>query len=437
MKSLQTPQRARSGSPAGRTLLWLAMLLFVSSAHGTALAAEIVGGSRTYMQFRETAAGNTLMPIYEYLNLSVRDIGAGSVSFHMGGWLRYDLKDDSFGKDSNSDLQYAYLSYRHGSSNAAVNLGRIMVFEGVAAERLDGVYARTDLRAGFGVSAFGGAPVMTNEGDDSGASSIYGARISHQKDNLYIIGLSALQQEKNSHDFRDEQGLDLWVRPVRLVELMGRSTYNDRLDGWMQHAYTLLLGPFGKLKVNAEASRVNYEYFFDGATNNAFTFSPAGPVDPKEKLDILGATLSYPLTERMTLSVERRQYDYAVAGSADAVGAGLRYSLPGEMAAGGSVRRMDGETERLRYDEYRVYGYKKYGRLDVTVDLLEVAYDAAINGETSARSASLGAGYDLTEKLRLGADVQYGRNPDFDREVRGFVKLIYQFQFAAGKGKGV
>ena len=36
------------------------------------------------------------------------------ISFHFGGWLGYDLQDDSFGNDKKkgSDLQYGYLSYR-------------------------------------------------------------------------------------------------------------------------------------------------------------------------------------------------------------------------------------------------------------------------------------------------------------------------------------
>lgn len=402
-----------------------------------ASAADISGESRTYLMYRESASGDNLLPLYEYLNLSVQDVGAETISFHVGGWLRYDLQDDTYGKDRDSDLQYAYLSYRRKEANAVVNLGRIMVFEGVAAERLDGVYAGADLKSGFGVSAFGGTPVMTSEGDDSGTNSIYGARVSHQKDNLYTVGLSYLKQEKNSYYFREEQGLDLWVRPVDKAELMGRSAYNDRMSGWMQHTYNLLLGPFEKLKVNAEFSRINYEYYFDGSTNNAFTFTPGGPVDPKEKLDLRGGTLFYPVTDKMTASVDYKQYDYAVAGSASSLGAGVRYSLTGSMAVGGSLRRMDGESDRLSYYEYRVYGFKKYGRMDVTVDLLDVAYDADINGESSALSASLGAGYDLNEKLRLAADVQYAKNPDFDKDVRAFLKLLYRFEFSAGKGKGV
>ena len=400
-------------------------------------AADLSGESRTYLQFRESESGDKLLPIYEYLNFSVQNTGKAEISFHVGGWLRYDLRDDSFGKDKNSDLQYAYLSYRHKEANAVVTVGRIMVFEGVAAERVDGVYARTDLKKGFEVSAYAGASVLTNEGDDSGTNTIYGARAAHSKDGLYTIGLSYLKQEKNSTDFREEEGLDLWVRPTRSVEIMGRSAYNAQADGWMQHAYNILLGPFAKVRLNAELSRTNYEYYFDGTTNTAFIFTPGGTVDPKEKLDLAGLTASYPVTDKVNVSLDIKKYDYTIAGSANYFGASARYAPSKDMAAGLSLHRMDGATDRLSYDEYRLYGTKRYGKANVAVDLLQVKYQEAINGVSNASSATLAAGYDLSEKLMLGADLEYAKNPDFDKEVRVFLKLIYRFQAPLGKGKGV
>jgi hypothetical protein len=430
--------KAVSGPPLIRRAAAAAVLLLVAAfpCYGSA-EVEISGHSATYLQSRETVDGSGLLPLYEYLNFNVQNLGKESVSFHFGGWVRYDLGDDSYGKDKNSDLQYAYLSYRHSAANAVVNLGRVMVFEGVAAERVDGAYARTDLKAGFGISAYGGTPVMTNEGDDSGSNSIYGARVSHTKDGLYTVGLSYLKQEKNSADFREEQGVDLWVRPFSKVELMGRSAYNAITKRWMQDSFNLLLGPFAKLRFNTEFSWIDYESYFAAVTNNAFTFQPGGPLDPKEQLTVLGETVSYAFSDQVSASVDYKQYGYDIAGNASYYGAGLRYSAPQSMGCGLSVHRMDGETERLSYDEYRVYAFKKYGHADVTVDLFDVKYDTAINGVTSAYSASVAAGYDLTESLKLGADVEYAKNPDYDKEVRAFLKLIYRFHASLGKGKGV
>lgn len=399
-------------------------------------AADLTGTSSTYLMSRETASGSNLLPLYEYLNFGVNNLGKESISFQFGGYLRYDLNNNEvFGKDKNSDLQYAYLSYRKAESNLVVNLGRVMVFEGVAAERMDGAYARTDLKGGFGVSAFGGVPVETNI-DLPGNNSEYGARVSHQIPNLYAIGLSYLKEEKNSEDFRKEEGVDLWFRPLNKVEILGKSSYNLITSGWMQHTYNLLLGPFAKLRFNTEYSSINYGDFFTGATSSVFTFQPGGPIDPNEKVTILGETVSYAFMGGLNASVDYKNYDYEIAGNAKYYGGRVAYTATSG-GAGLSIHRMDGEVDRLSYDEYRVYGYKKINKADVALDLLLVAYDVAINGVDNAYSFSLAAGYELSEKLKLGADVEYSKNPDFDKDIRTFFKLIYKFDLAYGKGKGV
>jgi len=104
-----------------------------------------------------------------------------------------------------------------------------MVFEGVAAERVDGIYARTDLAKGFGVSAFGGRSVDSDVSNIHGdvSDSIYGAHVTHQMAGLYKIGVSALKEEKDSADYRKEEGIDVWVHPYNKVDLSGRSSYND------------------------------------------------------------------------------------------------------------------------------------------------------------------------------------------------------------------
>ncbi len=45
---------------------------------------------------------------------------------------------------------------------------------------------------------------------------------------------------------------------------------------------------------------------------------------------------------------------------------------------------------------------------------------------------SLAAQYDLTESWKLGADAEYSHNPDFDKDIRTFFKLIYRFGTKGG-----
>ena len=240
------------------------LLLPVSSP----AAASLTGDSSTYLQSRETTDNTKILGAYEYLDLDVQNIGDETITFHTGGWLRYDLQGEDLGKRSNSDLQYAYLSFKSKTDNTVVNLGRVMVFEGVAADRVDGIYARTDLKGGFGVSGYGGSPVETGV-DLPENAVIYGARVSHQIPDLYRIGVSYLKEDKDNSEFRKEEGVDLWVHPLNKVELLGRSNYNAITKDCMEHAYYLTLGPFEKLRLNTEASQINYKDYFSSATSAA------------------------------------------------------------------------------------------------------------------------------------------------------------------------
>jgi hypothetical protein len=208
-------------------VIYFVSLLFIPAVSA---ATTVTGDSRTYVQSRETADGSKILGGYEYLDFVIQNIGNETISFHTGGWMHYDFRDDELGRKSPSDLQYSYLSFKSKTANTTVNLGRVMVFEGVAAERVDGAYARTDLMGGFGISAFGGMPVETNI-DEPGNNVIYGARLSQGLSNVYRIGLSALKEEKNSIRYREEGGIDIWVHPMNNVDITGRSMTSPRV-GW-------------------------------------------------------------------------------------------------------------------------------------------------------------------------------------------------------------
>jgi hypothetical protein len=410
-----------------RTVAVAAMLLAGLLVPGVTPAVSLSGDSTTYLQSLQAIDGTREFPLYEYLNLSVKEIGKETVSFQFGGWLRYDLKGNGPESRNANDLSYAYLSYRDNVSNTVVNLGRVLVFEGVASDRVDGIYVKTDLKNNFSVSAFGGAPAETgNELTTTG--NIYGTRVSHQMPGLYQVGLSYLKEEKSSTTFRKDEGIDLWLRPMNKVELMGKSRYNGETTAWSDHNYVLVLGPFSNVRLNTEASFINYKDFFTGTTTAAFKFDPT-VINKNEKVHILGEEVGYDVTDKLKVSANFRTYAYEVAGDAKYYGANVRYSAPSG-GVGISLHKMAGDTDRLKYIEYRAYGYRKYGKTDVTLDLLEVAYGSEISHVKNAYSATLGAAYELSERMKLGADMEYSKNPDFDKDIRTLVKLTYRFDTA-------
>ncbi len=447
MKSCNTERKRRSGPLVMRIVYIVALILSVALMPAAAKAVSVTGDSNTYLQSRETEDKTKLVNAYEYLNFTAQDMG--NITFQFGGWVRYDLgaKDPSetsskvIGPRSEADIQYGYLSYRSPENNAVVNLGRLLIMDGVGAgTRVNGLYGRTDLANGFGISAFGGTPVET-ETDTPGNNVIYGARLSHQVPGLYRIGLSAVKEVKDSNAFRKEEEIDVWLHPMDKVELMGNSRFNSMpdkitdvsgvLSDWENHTYNLVLGPFDKVRFTTEASLVNYESYFTGATTPVFSFQP-GVIDPSERVRIVGETVAYDLTKTLSASIDYKSYSYRIAGSASAIGGSLRYREAKSGGAGVSIRRTDGDSDRLRYMEYRAYGYRKLDKIDLTADVLDVRYSEAINGVRDAYTLSVAAAYELSERLKVSADAEYSKNPDFDKDIRTMAKLTYSFDVGTG-----
>lgn len=428
--------KKRSGSSYHNFLRVLGAVATVSSLSVTPLLAEdkpetgysYSGEFDTVFRMRTTVDKRNLLPIYEYLRLNMTDNRSdGSVvSFHIGGWGRVDLADKSTEKYSDADLQYAYLSYRAAKNNTVMNLGRQFVNEGVATERLDGLYLRNDFVGGFGAAVYAGKPVIT-ETNYKGGNVVYGTRITQSDKKYYTVGLSALKSEReDKSSYREEEGVDLWVHPIEQVDLTGRSTYNSLTDGWMEHAYSMSLVPLEKLRISADFSQINYYDYFYNMTTSALSFTNR-LIDPNEKLTAGGVAVSYSPIKNLTIVADYKLYGYEIAKNANYFGGKATYSLPQSFAAGLAVHRMDGKTDRLCYTEYRAYASKKIGKADVSIDLINIGYDAPINGVENSYAVTGSAGYEFNKKVKIGANVEYLQSPDFKNEVRGLVKATYAF----------
>ncbi len=396
------------------TLLLLALFPAAASAY------DVSGQSRTYLWSLQPADNVNLLPLYEYLNASA---DGESVSFRAGGWYRWDLRDESFeGTKRTGDLQYAYLNVR-GPKNSAASLGRVLVNEGVAAERIDGGYAKTDLWGGFRIAAFGGAPVETDRDSRSG-DSVYGGRISQSVAGISTVGVSYLKEKNDSQDYREETGVDLSIRPFSKLEVLGKSSYNDLMRGWMQHAYYAVLGPFGPVRVTGEASRVYYGRYFLSTTMTAFAFPH---INPYETITTTGVSADVAATDKFTVTGDYKKYDYDILNDSAAYYGGKLAYRGESFGAGAAYHRMDGPTDALRYDEARAYVTKKIAKVDLTVDGMAVTYDKPINGIKTATALSGALGYSFTPRAWLGADVEYQKNPDYNKDVRSMLTFNYQF----------
>jgi len=438
LKAHQQNQKINSNRLKLKNSAGLALLSLLALA-SPLMASDfsVSGESSTILRMGTTTDNQNLYPLYEYLRLGMSDkLADGStVSFNLGAWGRVDLGDRTTNKYSDHDLQYAFISYRAAKNNTVLNLGRQFITEGVASEKIDGLYLRQDFIEGLSASAFVGKPVLT-ETDFTGANLIYGARISHSMPKLYTIGFSALKnEESDGSKYREEQGIDIWVHPVQQLDLTGRSSYNSISNDWMEHAYTLTLSPIEKLKLSANVTNINYRDYLMNVTTKALSLTN-GIINPYESLLSTGIAASYALTKDATVTADYKNYNYDVAGDADYFGGKLALNLPDILSGGIGIHRMEGDNDRLRYTEYRLYALKKLGQINLNADIFNVSYDKSINGVKNSFAITGSAGYEINEQMRLGADIEYSRTPDYYREYRGLMKFIYAFDTKHTEGRG-
>jgi hypothetical protein len=392
--------------------------------------------SRTYLPAHGTEShgadpGNTHVLLYEYLSLDVQDPAATS-GFYLraGGWGRADLADETFGRDTNSELQYAFLGWRAPRLNAEARLGRVSLTSGVARnEVFDGALLGSDLPLGFDVTLFGGIPVETDD-DDRSSDTLYGARLSQGRAGLYRIGASYLKEKDDEIALREEAGVDVDFTPHLLVELSGNSLYNVTDDAWARHDYRLVVGPFAKrVKLSARWSQTDYQHYFTDQVNVVFAIAPT----TEEKLDAIGGGLEIALGRGFTLFGEYTSYSYDVAESAQAFGGSLEWAGSG-FTAGAGYRQMDGSVDEDRYQQYRANVAKSFGALNVALGGEYVAYEVEINGEKNATTGRLTLGYALSKSLEVSASAEYGVTPEYEREVNALLAAVWRYDVETKKG---
>ena len=171
---------------------------FAASAPPAA-ATDISFESRTYVPARGTDGGETHVLLYEYLSFNAEDLMQPNLYLRVGGWGRTDLADETYGRKTNGELQYAFLGWRAPQLNAEARVGRVSLTAGVARnEVFDGLLLGSDLPAGFDVTLFGGIPVETDtENDGRSSDSLYGARVSQGRAGLYRLGASYLKEQND------------------------------------------------------------------------------------------------------------------------------------------------------------------------------------------------------------------------------------------------
>ena len=132
--------------------LWLA---------GPAEAASVSGRASTVLEWYDTADEDTSLPLYQYLQLNAKDLGAQGYNFKVYGRLGDDLNNE---EDADSRLYYAYLEKKDLFKGFGFRLGRQFISTTAGASLMDGLSLDYTLLDDYKVKVFGGGDVSYYEG---------------------------------------------------------------------------------------------------------------------------------------------------------------------------------------------------------------------------------------------------------------------------------
>ena len=435
--------------------LCCALLCAVSLAAGSsvALADDVTVDSTPLFGIgqRDVSGGSkeTLLPATQFLGLDVEKIGNNSnLSFHLSGWGRADLADKSFNNDKAvGRLTYGYFQYRPTQGSANVRAGRLFVREGIVNEQVDGISGRVDFPMGFGLSAFGGATVHTahiaGENSDGKGDSIYGGRASYRSGGLLEVGLSGVYesdaQKLVSHATGNYRrvGADLWLTPLKTIDIIGHSSYNPETSLFAEHSYLINVKHFKNLILTGEYNQHNEQSYL-----YAWTMFSAAALNPNDKSSSVGLSASYEINKNLETSLDYKHYTRDF-GSADRFGGDVRVNYKDNTIRGGiGYHYLNagqdfaiGGNPSASYHELRCYVMRDTKSYFAALDILGDIFTDKIYNQSSAWETTASLGYHLTPALALSGDLAYGRNPQFTEEIRALLRLTYNMTYTGIGGK--
>jgi hypothetical protein len=424
-------------------------LALVSLLPSLACAADLGFSSTTLFRFEQRVipgfASQTVVPATQFLRADVDKIGDGNLSLHLYGWERLDLAGRSTNEGpSDGDLAYGYLDYRFPTANAEIKAGRFIVKEGVAAEEIDGVSARADLKKGFTLSLFGGAPVKLDRDTKSKGDYIVGGRGSYRLKGKLELGLSGLYEggvttntADNTKDTRQLVGGDIWLSPHRFIELNGHTFYNSSTDGIAENSYLLAFKPSRIFSVSAIYNEQRFDNYFT-YSNIRSLFNP----DNGGEVKSYGGGISWAIAAPLEVTSDYRHYNRTSMvitdnnGNSDRYGIDARLTLlDSKLRSGLAYHRSDGASSFNSYNEVRGYSLYDSGRYVTSIDAIAQYYKNSIFNRKEAFELIASGGYRILQDLLLSGEIGYSRNPQFNDDIRGVLKLTYNYAYTSKGAK--
>jgi hypothetical protein len=241
---------------------------------------------------------------------------------------------------------------------------------------------------------------------------------------------------------RQLAGADIWLAPLPILELNGRTAYNTVTSSVAEHDYTLSLKPASTVTVTGSFAERRMKGLYSG-TNLTQLFAPLAD----DKVRTYGGSVTLAVAKPLELVADYRHTKRDSYGSSDRYGVEARATLDQKVKCGIGYHRVQAAdvtvavtppfTYGLSHHEIRGWVSGTMDKYTASLDAIGHIYDDKNNpnlyGKSSAYELIASVGYRLHPNLALSGDVSYGANPLYTDEFKGLVRAEFNLS-ATGKG---
>lgn len=385
-----------------------------------------------YQQDQVSGPDTDHAPLYEYLSLDIWEAGRPEFSFHLYGWGRADLKEETDPDSDDGYLSSAHIRYLSKGGNSQIRAGRMFLIEGTTVETLDGLHLRTSLGT-TGLAIFGGSP---NGGgsEDSRGDMLTGARSYYIIPGKMELGLNYLEEDGDfDGEKRQEAGTDLWFKPAPSVEITGHALYNLSTSGLASDDLSLNLTLSPTLDFAVATQGYIYEDLFQSVTNPAFLSSV---INLDDEVRIMEGEFNWsPVNWLVDIRGAYKNTSHKEDDPGDNNRAEIGLDLDTTVILDRIGFRLASQTGDLPENEYssmRAFCTARSGSMRWSLDALAITYEEEISGVDQTTQFVGSAGWELSDSLDVSGDVRITKSPVFDEDLA--IVLRARYDFGAGSG---
>jgi hypothetical protein len=429
-------------------LLVVALALLAGTA---ARAGTIEASSTTLLNVaRQTRGGLpggtpdlvTTAPAFEILSITARDLSssvANDLTIVLSTWGSYEFDDRRWDNGTSSDLtgdvMTGYVQGKLLDRRLTLRVGRAQVQTGVARMiHLDGGEAIAVLPVGLRLSAYAGVPVSqrftTRTGFRSwnplGGDLAWGGRVGWSLARPGVpgmgldVGASVNVVSEDGDPVRQEVGADLRLRPIAPLVVTAFGAYSLYDERFSEVNVRAGFEPLRRLLVEVDYGFVAPDLFL--ARNSILSVFSA------TERHTAGANGTFRVGRGLSLGAGY----HAVlepddeGTSPDQVGHDV--NAVAQWERGRSLAGVEGfllDAFENGYVGGRLFGRQGFGRAFAAADVLLHVFREDVNGESSAVTGTLSAGYEILNGLSAIVAGRAGMTPFLERSFDVMAKLAY------------